>query len=125
MADVLKVSEQGYYKSYKNQKKQYKHEALLVMILAAIIIATRAEHLDNSNYGAQRVYIRAKQAFYKYNGSYSSIYRVMKENNLLIKIKRHPNGITKADRDAQKSENLIKQDFTAQNPNEKWLSGVL
>jgi transposase InsO family protein len=48
----------------------------------------------------------------------------MKENNLLIKQKRHPNGITKADRDAQKSENIIKQDFSAQNPNEKWLSDI-
>ena len=119
MAEVLKVSEQGYYKSCKNGIKPYKHEALLAMIHGI-----RAEHPDNANYGTQRVYIRALQAPYNYKGSYRSIYRVMKENNLLIKQKKHPNGITKADRDAQKSENLIKQDFTAQSPNEKWLSDI-
>jgi len=119
MAEVLKVSEQGYYKNFKNGEKPYKHEALLAMILAI-----RAEHPDNANYGTQRIYLRAEQAPYNYKGAYRSIYRVMKENNLLIKQKKHPNGITKADRYAQKSENLIKQDFTATVPNEKWLSDI-
>jgi putative transposase len=119
MSGVLNVSVQRYYKSCKNWKKPYKHKALLAMILEI-----RAEHYDNLNYGTQRIFSRSLQAPYNYRGTYRSIYKVMKENNLLIKQKRNSNGITKADRDAQKSENLIKQDFSAQNPNEKWLTSL-
>ncbi|GHS92188.1 hypothetical protein AGMMS49957_18900 [Synergistales bacterium] len=32
--------------------------------------------------------------------------------------------MTKADTKAQKSENLLRQDFTASAPNEKWLSDI-
>jgi transposase InsO family protein len=42
----------------------------------------------------------------------------------MIKKRPKPNGITKADAEAQKSENIIKQDFTAEKPNEKWLSDI-
>lgn len=48
----------------------------------------------------------------------------MKENGLLKKRKRHPNGTTRQDAEAQKSENLIGHDFTAQAPNQKWLSDI-
>ena len=119
MTKVLDVTEQGYYKWLKFKDKSYKHEILLAMILKII-----AEYPDNENYGSNRVLIRAKQNPYNYTGSYSTIYRVMKKNKLLHKAKRYPNGITKADSEAQKSENIIKQDFTAIKPNTKWLSDI-
>ena len=43
-----------------------------------------------------------------------TVYRVMKEIGLNHKPKRKPNGITKADKKAQKSDDLIKRDFTAE-----------
>lgn len=64
------------------------------------------------------------QPEYKYQGSYSTIYRVIKANGLLQKKKRKPNGSTKEDYSAQKSDNLINQDFTALEPNAKWLSDI-
>ena len=48
----------------------------------------------------------------------------MKQNGLIKKAKRHPNGITREDASAQKSENLIQRDFTAEDPNKKWLSDI-
>lgn len=42
----------------------------------------------------------------------------------MIKYKHRPKGITKDDAEAQKSENLIQQDFSAKNPNEKWLTDI-
>jgi len=84
-----------------------------------------AEDPENEeNYGARRVFLRMKQADYDYSGSYSTVYRVMKANNLLQRRKRKPNGLTKEDYGAQKSENLINQDFTALVPNAKWLSDI-
>ena len=59
-----------------------------------------------------------------YTGSYNTIVRICHENGLVIKRKRRPNSITKADAAAQKAENLIQQDFTAAKPNEKWLTDI-
>lgn len=42
----------------------------------------------------------------------------------MIKYKHRPKGITKADAEAEKSENLLQQDFSAENPNEKWLTDI-
>ena len=90
-----------------------------------MILEVLAENPKNkSNYGARRVFLRLKQPEYDYKGSYSTVYRVMKANSLLQKKKRTPNGLTKEDYTAQKSENLINQDFTAAEPNTKWLSEI-
>ncbi len=56
--------------------------------------------------------------------SYSTVYRLMKKHGLLQKAKRHPNGLTREDAAAQKSENLIQRDFSASAPNQKWLSDI-
>ena len=48
-----------------------------------------------------------------------------REHHLTIRRKRRPNGITKADRQAEKSENLINRSFTAQKPNEKFLMDIM
>lgn len=118
MAIILSVSQQGYYKWLHRALTPYKHEDLLAMILKI-----RAEYQENENYGIGRIFLELQQK-YEYTGSLRTIYRVCKDNNLLIKRKRNPNGITKADKEAQKSENIIKQDFTAETPNTKWLSDV-
>ncbi|WP_157677497.1 hypothetical protein [Dehalobacterium formicoaceticum] len=81
------------------------------------------EDPENANYGVKRIY-QYLMNNKNYEGSYSTIYRICKENNLMIHCKRRPKGITKADSEAQKAENLINQDFTAQNPNEKWLMDI-
>ncbi|MFC3342169.1 IS3 family transposase [Paenibacillus abyssi] len=52
--------------------------------------------------------------------SYRTVYRIMKKHGLLKKAKRHPNGITREDAAAQKSENLIRRDFKSSAPNQKW-----
>ncbi len=48
-----------------------------------------------------------------------TIYRIMEKIGLSHRPKRKPNGITKADREAQKSDDLLKRDFTAEKPCEK------
>lgn len=81
------------------------------------------EDPENVNYGVRRIfqYLRNNKG---YKGSYSTIYRLCKDNNLMIKYKRRPKGITKADAEAEKAENLIQQDFSAEKPNEKWLMDI-
>ena len=81
------------------------------------------EEPENANYGVRRIiwWLRLHRG---YTGGSRRIYRICKENNLIIRTKRRPNGITREDRAAEKSENLIKQDFSASRPNEKLLTDI-
>lgn len=53
-----------------------------------------------------------------------TVYRVMEEIGLTNKPKRKPNGITKADKEARKSDDLIKRNFTAEKPLEKCVTDM-
>ena len=85
------------------------------------IVEVLAEHPDNQNYGVRRMHTALRQR--GTDGSYSTVYRVMKENGL-VKRKRKPNGITKGDPLAQKSENLLLRNFHADMPNTIWLTDI-
>jgi len=119
MCAVLGVTRQGYNKWRKGQERPYKHETLLALIRE--ILAEDAE--NNDNYGVYRIYLALRNNK-GYKGSYSTICRVCRENGITLPKKRNPNSLTETDKEAQKSENLIKQDFTAEKPNEKWLSDI-
>lgn len=122
MCKVLGVTESGYYRSIRNRacvsaREQRWSEAL------KNIYALLREDEENWNYGMNRIYLGLKER-YDYTGSYCTIARICRENGLVIRRKRRPNGITHADAAAQKAENLIQQDFTAAKPNEKWLTDI-
>lgn len=118
MCRILKISESGYYKHLRNENKPYRYASLLDEIYRLL-----DEDPENSNYGMFRIYEYLKIKL-GYAGGYGKIRRICRDNGLTIKRKRKPNGITKADREAEKSENLIKQDFSALKPNEKWLTDI-
>ena len=101
----------------KAKDKPEGRERLLIRIKEII-----GRHPDNDNYGARRIHLALIQEGIPI--SYSTVYRVMKQNHMLKKVKRHPNGITREDATAQKSENMINRDFTADAPNKKWLSDI-
>ena len=119
MCDVLDVTRQGYHKWLKAQGKPPKHEALLALIRQVL----EEDDENDDNYGVQRIFLALRNNK-GYEGSYSTVCRVCRKNGITLPKKRKPNGITKADQDAQKSEDLLKQDFTADAPNEKWLSDI-
>ena len=115
MCRVLEVTAQGYRKW--KRPKPYKHALLL-----ARIKEMQEEHPLNKNYGVMRVFEWLK---YKYSDipSLSTVRRVMRENGIK-RPKNNPKGLTKADKLAQKSDNLINRNFTAEKPNEKWVSDI-
>lgn len=97
---VLKVSESGYFKHVRNAPT-HRHADLLAQIQELL-----REDEENSDYGVRRIdqYLRLNKV---YKESCSTVYRVCKENNLMIKCKRRAKGLTRADAAAQKAENLI------------------
>ena len=53
-----------------------------------------------------------------------TVYRIMKEIGISHPPKRKPNGITKADREARKSDDLLKRDFHAEKPLTKCVTDI-
>lgn len=118
---TLKVSREGFRKHLKDRNKPRKHEAL-----AREMLEICAEDECNDTYGR----IRMHEALLLRNPdgieipSERTIYRVMKKIGLIHKPKRKPNGITKADKDARKSDNLLKRDFRADKPCTKAVADI-
>lgn len=73
---------------------------------------------ENHTYGVIRMQ-EALQYQYGVVVGKRRLQRVMNEKGWLQPWKRKPNGLTKADKAAQKSDNLLGGDFIAEKPNEK------
>lgn len=114
---VLRVTPQGYAKYLKAMSRPYKYAALLADMQAIL-----EEDVFNKTYGRRRMY---EKLTLDYECSYSigTLRKVMDENGLLQK-KNSPKGLTKADKAAQKSDNLLKRDFTADTPNQKTVTDI-
>lgn len=116
MCEMLEVSRSGYYKHLNIKARPDKNAEILAAMIEII-----AEDPENENYGK----IRMRNAL-RLKGIKCSRERcaaIMGENGLLKK-KRSPKGLTKADKAAQASDNLIKRDFTAEAPNVKLVTDI-
>ena len=117
MCDVLNVSETGYYRFKRNLGRPSK-DAVLSAVMQDII----NEHPYNDNYGVDRMQIALQHRGYTVGKR--RISRIMKENGWLHERKRRPHGLTKATTEIQEKENLIKQDFTSDQPYQKLLTDI-
>lgn len=117
---VLHISRQGFYKHLSNRDRPRRYEAL-----GRAIISIRDEDVCNDTYGRHRMYQALKQKHPDIDiPSERTVYRVMEALGLGHAQKRKPNGITRADREARKSEDLLKRDFHAERPLEKCVTDV-
>lgn len=119
MCRVLGISEQGYYRFLRRPEKGRYDQMLLEQIYECL----REDTENGENYGVRRI-IMWLRLHKNYTGGDRRIYRICREHHLTIQRRRRSNGITKVDRQAEKSENLIKRDFTAEKPNEKFLTDI-
>lgn len=117
MSKALDVSESGYYRYLGNKDKPSKDKVLSVAINELI-----EENPFNDNYGVPRVQMALEQRGIKVGKR--RITRIMRENGWLHTKKRCPHGLTKADPQAMITENLIKQDFSAEEPYKKLLTDI-
>lgn len=86
------------------------------------------EDIYNDTYGRYRMYEALKlkhenDANFKVP-SERTIYRIMEILNLSHRPKRNPNGITKADKEARKSDDLVKRNFKAVKPLSKCVTDI-
>jgi transposase InsO family protein len=109
---VLNVRREGYYDWLKRPTRE-KRDAPLILALKKI----REEHPD---YGTQSMIDELPEHL---KCSYGKGYRICRDNGLLTK-RRRPRCLTKADPKAQKSDDLVNRDFTADNPGTKWFTDI-
>jgi transposase InsO family protein len=122
---VLNVTRQGFYRYMESLGKPWKHTALTARMREII-----AEDECNDTYG----YVRMREALAlkreaKPDGfpeipCERTIYRIMERLGWIHRPKRKPNGLTKADKEAQKSDDKVRRDFTAERPLEKCVTDI-
>jgi len=120
---VLKVTRQGFYSYLESLSKPYKYETLVALMKEII-----AEDECNDTYGSKRMrealLLRQETDPNLIVPSQPTIARIMRANGLLHKQQRKPNGLTKADKEAQKSDNLLNGDFQADEPQIKCVTDI-
>ena len=121
---MLDVSRQAFYDFLKRQNEPWKYGPL-----AAEIKKIVSEDECNDTYGKTRMYQALELK--KEKGELlcklpceNTVKKVMIELGMSPKKPRRPKGLTKEDKGAQKSDDLLKRDFTADKPNEKAVTDI-
>lgn len=118
---MLDVSRQGFYDYLKISKQPWKYQDI-----ANTMKRIRTEDVCNDTYGR----VRMRQALEQRLPEGTSIpceHTIQKIMNVsgISHIKKHkPNGLTKAERNARKSDDLLKRDFTADAPAQKCITDI-
>ena len=104
-----------------NKDKPWKYAAL-----AEEMIKINSEDEYNDTYGRIRMHqaLLLKKPKNVHIPSERTVYRVMDEIGLNHKPNRKPNGITKTDRAARKSDDLLRRDFKASEPLKKAVTDI-
>lgn len=120
---ALDVSGQGFYNYLKYKDKPWKYESL-----AAKMTEIREEDECNDTYG--RVRMREALLLKKEQDGLDieipeerTIYRIMQKIGISHR-PRKPKGLTKADKKAQKSDDLLKRNFRSDEPNKKCVTDI-
>lgn len=118
---MLEVSREGFRKYLQNKDKPWKYASL-----ADEILKIHSEDECNDTYGRIRMYqaLMLKKPDNIHIPSERTVYRVMERIGLNHRPNRKPNGITKADREARKSDDLLKRDFQSEKPFSKAITDI-
>lgn len=116
MCEVLNVSRSGYYAFLKRPEsnRQKANRKLLEKI-------REIHEKSHKIYGYPRITQNLPKDI---KASKNRVYRLMKENGIASKTRRKYKATTSSKHDLPVAENLLNQDFTAEKPNQKWVSDI-
>lgn len=115
------MTRQGFYKYLANKDRPWKRQGLADAMRAIV-----AEDKFNDAYGRIRMHqapLLKQPEGVRIPGE-RTVSRVMEGIGLSRRPKRRPNGITKADREARKSDGLPERDFTSAEPLKKCVTDI-
>lgn len=117
---VLGVTRQAFY-SYLKHKDDPRKNGWLEELITDIL----EEDECNDTYGRRRMHeaLTLRHPDRPIPGE-RTVYRIMERMGVSHAPRRKPNGITRADREARKSDDLIKRDFTSGAPLEKCVTDI-
>lgn len=118
---VLDISRQAFYDYLQRKDRPWKY-ADLADAMKEIV----SEDEYNDTYGRVRMYqaLKLKNPKGIKIPCEGTVRKVMEEIGLIHKPRRKPNGITKEDKEARKSDDLIKRNFSAKKPLEKAVTDI-
>jgi putative transposase len=117
MSKVLNVSRSGYYNFLRSEPSDREKAN------AALLVKIKKIHKESrQTYGSPRVH--AALAAKGESCSRKRVVVLMKASGLTAKMKRRFKVTTKVDAKAKAAPNLLKQDFTAQLPNQRWVADI-
>ena len=118
---MLNVTREAFRKYLINRDKPWKYEAVADEIRRIL-----KEDEYNDRYGRYRMYqaLLQKAPKWLHIPSERTVYRIMQEMGIIRKPKHKPNGITKADREARKSDDLLRRDFISDKPLVKAITDI-
>ena len=118
--DVLDVTRQGFYWYLKHRDDPWKYEDIAEKMRVIV-----EEDECNDTYGRCRMNQALKLKYPNEDvPSERTVYRIMERIGLSHRPNRKPHGITKTDRNARKSENLLNRDFRAGSPLKKCVTDI-
>ena len=118
--DVLDVTRQGFYWYLKHRDDPWKYEDIAEKMRVIV-----DEDECNDTYGRCRMNQALKLKYPNEDvPSERTVYRIMERIGLSHRPNRKPHGITKTDRNARKSENLLNRDFRAGSPLKKCVTDI-
>lgn len=118
---ALHVSRQRFYQYLANKDRPWKYQPLSDAMKEIL-----TEDECNDAYGRIRMYqaLTLKQPENVDIPSERAVYRIMEAVGISHHPRRKPNRITKADREARKSDDLLKRDFHAEEPLTKCVTDI-
>ena len=118
--DALKVSRQGFYWYLRHRDDPWKYEGIAEKMRTIL-----SEDECNDTYGRCRMYEALKLKYPQDDiPSERTVYRIMDEIGISHRPNRKPGGITKADKHARKSDDLLKRDFYSEKPLTKCVTDI-
>lgn len=116
MCEALNVSRSGYY-AYINRPESKRSQENRKLLSTIIKIHEGTRRI----YGAPRI---TKNLPEDQKASVGRVARLMRENGIRSKTVRKYKATTNSKHNLPVAENLLSQDFTADRPNEKWVSDI-
>jgi transposase InsO family protein len=125
LCKIMDVTRQGFYQYLESLEKPWKYKALAAKMYEVI-----EEDECNDTYGSLRMhqalmYKRsAEPEGFPHIPCERTVYRIMGLLGLTHTPNRKPNGLTKADKEAMKSDDKLRRDFTAERPLTKCVTDI-